>query len=143
MSNLEGYQRAQALVLVHDMAQRMNANRKDLESYLAQDIGTGDTPVTCAGSPGATRDLCEWGNLIRGSAKVDSGGKGVGAMLNAYGCIAHGPSFATTGEYIVAVYWQGIQATSDTTVSCKSPAPATPDPLRRGASVVVRVGTLG
>lgn len=139
VGNLEGYQRAQALVLLNDMVQRMNVNRKNAGSYLATDIGTG-AAQNCGALTGAALDLCEWGNLIRGAAEKDAGNANVGAVISGRGCIAR-PT-ADTNEYLVSVVWQGIQASGPTPIACGQGNYANEN-LRRGVSQVVRIATLG
>src|SRR5215471_13778626 len=96
----ESYERTQALVLIQDMVDRMNANRSDAfsQAYVtASPVGGGGALVDCSGKTGADLDLCEWGNLLRGSAETAgnaacstaSGAGCVGAMLSASGCIIY------------------------------------------------------
>ncbi len=149
VSNLEGYQRAQALVLLNDMAQRMNVNRNASKAthptnpafdYIADDIGAG-AAQNCGVLTGAALDLCEWGNLLRGAAEKDSANSNAGAMIGARGCISQPATFAAN-EYLVSVVWQGIQATGPSPLACGQGA-YTNDNLRRGASLVVHIGRLG
>ncbi len=111
-AELESYQRGQALILLQDMVDRMNANRIGSKSgsYLTTGLtptyvgngSTSPTPLsTCAAptSPAtiAAYDLCEWGNQLIGAAEVTSGGSCtstdgtncIGAMLGARGCVAY------------------------------------------------------
>ena len=128
----ESYYRTQALVLIQDIADRMNANRTDAfsQGYVtATPVGGGGKLVDCTGKTGADLDLCEWGNLLRGVAETSSGnacstasGAGcVGAMAKASGCIAYdatteladstGIVQAGTGIYTISVVWQGLSST--------------------------------
>jgi len=135
VSTMEGYQRAQALVLLNDITQRITVNRNAAASYVANDIGATD-PGTCPATPVAARDLCEWGHLIRGAAEQQAGNK-VGAVLAARGCITS----IGTDQYLVAVVWQGVQATGASPLACGTGA--YPDEnLRRGVSTVVRIANL-
>lgn len=140
VANLEGYQRAQALVLINDMAQRINNNRRDLASYKAKaNIGDGNTVVDCAGLTGANLDLCEWGNLLRGTAQTE-GTNNLGAMLGAVGCIdeANDPN-----EVLVSVVWKGVQSTKATALTCGTERYGKDNEgLRRGVSTLVRVAPL-
>jgi type IV pilus assembly protein PilV len=135
VSTLEGYQRAQALVLLNDMAQRMNANRAAAASYVASDIGVAD-PGNCPPGPVATRDLCQWSDLIRGAA-VQHGGTNVGAVQAARGCIES----VGTNRYLLSVVWQGVQPTGATPLACGSGDYAAEN-LRRGVSVVLQMADL-
>jgi len=128
----ESYERIQALVLIQDITDRMNANRTDAfsQAYVtASPVGGGGTLTDCSSKTGADLDLCEWGNLLRGSAEIASGaacsvvsGTGcIGAMLSASGCIAYdagteladstGAVQAGTGIYTINVVWQGLSNT--------------------------------
>ena len=135
VTNLEGYQRAQALVLLNDIAQRMNANRAAAISYVAADIGVND-PGACPANPLAARDLCEWSNLIRGAAVEESGNK-VGAVQAARGCI----EALGGGRYLVSVVWQGVQATAPSALACGNGAYSAEN-LRRGVSSVLQMANL-
>jgi type IV pilus assembly protein PilV len=128
----ESYGRTQALVLIQDIADRMNANRADtfsLAYVTATPVGGGGALDDCAGKTGADLDLCEWGNLLRGAAETSAGnacstGSGagcIGAMTSASGCIAYdaaselpdssGAVQAGTGIYTISVVWQGLSST--------------------------------
>jgi type IV pilus assembly protein PilV len=135
VTSLEGYQRSQALVLLNDITQRINLNRANASAYVAADIGVAD-PGSCSGGPGAARDLCEWANLIRGSAEQQGGNK-LGAMQAARGCI----DSLGARQYRVSVVWQGVQATGATPLACGLGGYASED-LRRGVSVVIRIADL-
>jgi type IV pilus assembly protein PilV len=112
-SELESYQRAQALLLAQDMAARINLNRNVGQCYGFTPpatggawLGTGSNvalPVACATSingqlpPNQTqqllRDLQDWNNLLLGSAEA-ANGNAVGAMSNARGCVSYDPATA-------------------------------------------------
>lgn len=140
VANLEGYQRAQALVLLHDMAQRINNNRRELDAYKGKaDIGADAALADCDGLTGANLDLCEWGNLLRGAAQTE-GGKSLGAMLGAVGCIDEA---AASNELIISVIWKGVQPTQATSLACGTDRyGADNEGLRRGVSTLVRVAPL-
>lgn len=137
-SQLESYQRVQALSLAQDMAARINANSAAAYCYqsllagapFAGFLGTDDgvsagtfpttcpvPPVTVPVTPAATatqqakalKDLAEWRALLLGSAETDAGGGKVGAVLGARGCISL--VSGQTTEYQIAVAWQGGSAT--------------------------------
>jgi type IV pilus assembly protein PilV len=155
----ESYERTQALVLIQDIADRMNANRTDAfsQAYVtASPVGSGGKLTDCSGKIGADLDLCEWGNLLKGSAEMASGaacstasGAGcIGAMLSASGCIAYdatteladstGAVQAGTGIYTISVVWQGlsrsvIPSAQQTCVATLSGARMVTSTLRIGA----------
>lgn len=138
-SNMEGYQRSQALILVNDMAERINLNRINASSYVATDIGI-TAPGNCA-DPTLTRaqkDLCEWALAIQGASEVQgTGAEKVGAVIGARGCITS-PS---TNRYLIVLAWQGLQRSGVPNNSCGENAYSSED-TRRIVSVVVQIGTL-
>lgn len=116
-SQLESYQRVQALMLVQDMVGRMTANKAAGACYVqAGTVGTGSgsaPALSACTAPAsqttrATADLAEWQDLLKGSSESASGGAAVGGILGARGCITRD---AATGIYQVSVAWQGIAAT--------------------------------
>ncbi len=113
-SQLESYQRSQALVLLKDMENRMNANRKNASSYVtATPLGTGAT-CPAAGATIASVDMNEWCNSLMGAAEVQSGAAAAGAIIGARGCIYQTAASAvgSPAEYMVAVAWQGLNSTA-------------------------------
>ncbi|MDQ3197315.1 MAG: type IV pilus modification protein PilV [Pseudomonadota bacterium] len=120
-AEFESYQRAQALVLLNDMADRINRNRETTPCYdITTSSGTpylGSSATATAACSGygsaatqrlAINDLTEWNNLLTGTAEV-SGGNNIGAMTGARGCVTRDPA---TNSYAIAVAWQGIAETS-------------------------------
>lgn len=110
-SQVESYQRVQALLLVQDMAARMNANKAVASCYvLPTFLGTGNSvvPACAVGSPEqnarAVQDLTQWRELLLGAAEL-SGGNKVGAVLDARGCIKKNDP--ASDLYQVSVAWQG------------------------------------
>lgn len=127
-AELESYQRAQALILLDSMAERITANRATAASYVSADtFGTEDgQPDDCTGLAVGTaaRDQCEWSGALKGSAEVSGGGSNIGAMTGARGCISLVQAAdATSGVCTPAIYrvdvvWQGITATATPSVAC-------------------------
>lgn len=158
VAEFESYQRGQALILVHDMVDRINANRGAALCYPITtnaaagepQLGSGTANPICVTPTGtavtramADKDLEDWDNALQGAAEVQ-GGVNVGAILNARGCITRD---ALTGNYRVAVAWQGMSTTI---------APTAVDPsatcglnqygneaLRRELSITFRIADLG
>jgi type IV pilus assembly protein PilV len=147
LSGFESYQRAQALLLLAEMTERMSTNRSLAANYVSGSvIGTGDTqPATCTGGPGVAYDLCEWSNNLKGAAEL-SGGTRIGAMVGARGCITQvqAPNSAagicTPGIYRVDVVWQGMQATAAPAVTCAQGSYGADDALRRAVSAQITIG---
>jgi type IV pilus assembly protein PilV len=156
IATFESYQRGQALILVQDMADRIQANRKTALCYdmtgagITLGTGYGGTP-TCTAATGtaATRavadaDLQAWNAALRGNTeKLGAGGTPVGAILGARGCITYS---AATNSYRIAVAWQGMAATvaptaGDAAATCGLNQYGA-DTQRREVSVTVRIATL-
>jgi len=138
---LEANQRAQALVLLQDMSERLSANRRNASAYVVSgtDLGTPDTSATvCAAlaSNRALQDRCEWSARLRG-AGVMVGSRNVGAMIGARGCI-ESPQAST---YIITVSWQGDRSSAVPTSTCGQGAYGN-ESLRRSVSTVVQVADL-
>lgn len=106
-SEMEAYQRSQALILLDDMANRIAANRGSVASYVtgtADPLGSGMTCPT-ASTTQQQRDSREWCNALQGAAETTNGGiKRLGAMIGARGCIEN----LAGGNYMISVAWQGL-----------------------------------
>ncbi len=145
LAEVESYQRAQAIALLTDMAERISANRAQAASYVVTSIGD----QVCPGADGTIvgNDKSQWCNALRGASEKMSG-KDVGAMVNARGCIsqiqAANPvtGFCTPGIYLVTVAWQGLNKTAVPAVACGKGAYGT-DNYRRAISTRVTVGFPG
>jgi len=142
IAEMESYQRAQALILLNDMANRISANRHAAFSYITPvPLGVGiDCPS--AGTLRQTIDAHEWCNALQGAGEV-SGTSRVGVMLGGKGCV----EFIGNNEYMITVAWQGIAPVSapPTSVSCgKDAYDGSPscnnDLCRRAVTTIVRVG---
>lgn len=129
-SNAEAYQRAQALILLSDMAERLNAHRQIAGCFAFTDtlstgspyIGQGDSvldpsTIDCSGANHGTGNstidaqakvqLLEWEGLLKGTQETSSSGNSVGGLPGARGCI----SFEDVDGmrlYTIAVAWQGM-----------------------------------
>ena len=148
----DSYQRAQALMLLRDMADRLNANRANAASYIT---GTSGTTVMGKGSgkdctgPTATADidLCAWSAALVGASESRAGGTCdianptycAGTMIDARGCITN-PS---TSIYLVQVVWQGLGPTAApaSSVLCGKDAYGA-DEQRRAVTTMVQIGDL-
>lgn len=142
-ATMEGAQRTQALMLVNDLAQRMELNRWNADAYVANDIGvTAPGDCTTAGWTQAQRDLCEWSLNIRGAAET-VGTSQVGAMLAARGCVSKLNSLSTPGMdyYQITLAWQGLSASAPPVAVCGKDAYASED-TRRVVTAVVQVAQL-
>ena len=163
ISELESYQRAQALVLLYDMTDRINNSRTTASCFVsAAGDYYGDTtdPVTLACGVGNPADqamtiasMTAWHNLLQGASETKSGGATkVGAMIGARGCVSYdttteylnttGAAISGTGEYTVMVSWQGMADTFAPTKTCGTAAQYGSDAKRRTVWATMRVGTL-
>lgn len=136
VAETEGYQRSQAMVLLSDMTERINAAMPTTAvaatAYsntatvgLATPAGTGDIqPTSCTGVVGATRDICEWSNALKGAAEKSAASANVGAMIGARGCVelltAPNPAtgVCTPATFRVSVVWQGLVPTIAPATTC-------------------------
>jgi type IV pilus assembly protein PilV len=143
---MESYQRSQALILLNDIASRLQLNRNAADSYVTVDpLGTG---MAC-GLGGATRqeiDANEWCAALQGAAET-LGANQVGAMVGARACVEN----IAAGEYLVTVAWQGMAPLSapPPSVGCGATlydgpddSPCQDDLCRRVVTTVVRIATL-
>jgi type IV pilus assembly protein PilV len=108
LAEAEAFQRAQAVVLLKDMSDRINANRLTSSDYkTTSELGTGLTEEDCTlKAIGAARDHCEWSNALLGASE-SAGGVKVGGMTDARGCVTE-VSAIMPREYEIAVVWQGV-----------------------------------
>ena len=148
-AQMESYQRVQALLMLEDMVNRINTNRKAAACYAysaqtgAPYLGTGSsltpscTSGTVAQQARALADLGEWHALLRGAAEVLEGAQ-VGGALAARGCVAQ----LSPGVYQVSVVWQGLTRTSAPVgVSCALNTYGD-EALRRAVSATVQIASL-
>lgn len=147
VSEMESYQRAQALILLNDMASRISANRYSAADYVtASPLGAGMTCSTSTATQQA-RDVSEWCNALKGAAET-SGVNNVGAMIGGRGCVES----IGSGEYMVTVAWQGLVPVSAPPISvacgqnqyngAEAGAQCINDLCRRVVTTIVRIATL-
>lgn len=122
VAEFESYQRGQALILAQDMVDRISVNRGAALCYVITtdaangdpQLGSGAANPLCVVPTGTTvtramadKDLQDWDAALAGAAEQLGGGN-VGSVLGARGCITRD---AVTGDFRVAVAWQGMSAT--------------------------------
>lgn len=142
----ESYQRAQAVLLLTDIKERMTANRDQAATYVADVLGTGDSqPEDCSAAASiVARDHCQWSNALKGAAESDTSGN-AGAMIGARGCITQvqapdpATGVCTPGIYQITVAWQGMSRTSAPDAACGKDSFGD-DTQRRAISERVAVG---
>jgi type IV pilus assembly protein PilV len=145
-SEMESYQRAQALILLDDMASRIAANRNNAVTYLT---GAGSPLGGVASCPTDTStrqaaDAAEWCLALQGAGET-SGTAKVGAMVGGRGCVEQ----LASDQYLVTVAWQGLRpsAAPPAGVACgqgsyDGGAGCTNDACRRAITTIVRIGNL-
>ena len=157
VTEIESYQRAQAVLLLQDMVDRINSNRgTNAMAIYASDVVLGfDTDEDCAAAtiaaitPATARmaasDRCQWSNILEGASETRGGGS-VGAMIGARGCIEEiqAPNNAvgvcTPGIYRVTVAWQGLHSTKAPALGCGAGEYGANDALRRAISTDITIG---
>jgi type IV pilus assembly protein PilV len=133
----ESYQRAQAAILLEDIANRIRANGENAADYVAADIGVGAAEVCEGAVTLAEQDLCEWGNLLRGATEADDGNN-IGAMTAGRSCITN----PAPSVYAITVAWEGAVPSSAPASTCGA-GDFTSENVRRALSTVVRIPDLG
>lgn len=150
-SELEAYQRAQALTLLDDMAGRISTNREAAGCYTINNADQGDflgkgntTTYSCSGHGTqasralADADLDQWDDLLKGSAETDGDGGRFGGLVDARGCIE---SNAAGDVITIAVAWTGRAAISDADHFCAA-GEYDDDALRRVVTRTIRLADL-
>jgi type IV pilus assembly protein PilV len=146
VSEMESYQRSQALLLLNDMANRIAANRNNAASYVTGALGTGTVCSSLANTTMVQQDLRQWCEALQGAAEMSSSDSAVGAMVGGRGCVQ-----SASGDYLVTVVWQGFTpiAAPPASVSCGINAfnggtgsTCTNDLCRRAVTTLVRIATL-
>jgi type IV pilus assembly protein PilV len=139
-AEFEAYQRAQALVLVQELADRIQANKRNAASYVMSDLGASGVEDDCTGliGSGYKYDLCEMNNMLVGaSEKKGAGGPSVGAMIGARACITN----PQPNVYVVTVAWQGFRNTAVPVEACGAGQYGA-ETKRRTVSYPIRVACL-
>ena len=150
-AEFEAYQRTQALVLLQDMVDRLQANRLQAACYALTTntasgspfAGTGATLPGCGTGTGADElvalaDMSAWSTELLGAAETQ-GGNQVGAMIGARGCITNGGG----GVFTISVAWQGMSNTAapPAALTCGTGLYGN-EALRRVVSTTLQVATL-
>jgi type IV pilus assembly protein PilV len=154
-SEMESYQRAQALILLDDMVNRMGTNRLTAARYpeavpLTAPVGAGMTcPTLGASATRVEQDVREWCDALQGAAEAVSGSR-VGAMIGGRGCVEDlGLGASGSQRYRVTVAWQGLTPTTAPAEGCgldlyngAAGSACQSDLCRRAVSTVVHMANL-
>jgi type IV pilus assembly protein PilV len=140
-TQVEAYQRAQAIVLLQDMVDRVNGNRKNVAAYVtASPLGTSSQDCSALTAV-ADKDKCEWNNALFGAAEL-KGAQTLGAMTGARGCITN-PVTTMPREVVVAVAWQGLRPTvAPGGTNCGQNLYGADDKVRRAMIARITIGCL-
>ena len=139
IAELESYQRQQALILLEDMAARMENNKANTASYVtASPLGTSASDAAnCSQTTLKAIDQCDWSKMLKGVAEVKGSTK-LGAMIGARGCIKEE---VAGKEYTIAVVWQGMNKTVSPATTCGAGLYDSNE-TRRAVTTIVRVADL-
>jgi len=135
MLEFESYQRAQALILMSDIVDRININRSTVGCFNLSNAATGAGYIgvgyggghTCTLSTGAynaqaVATITSIDSLLDGAAET-SGGTSVGSMIGARACISYDAATEIggnpgTGLFTVAVAWQALISLNVPAANC-------------------------
>ncbi|MFZ6048046.1 type IV pilus modification protein PilV [Pseudomonas sp. CR3202] len=141
-SEMEAYQRSQALLLLDDMANRLAINRNNVAALVTGTTSVGVGTSTC-GSLGNSNKV-EWCTALQGASESQGNSK-VGAMIGGRGCV----EALGGGEYLVTVAWQGLGPLSapPASIACgknqyDGGSDCANDMCRRVVTTIVRIANL-
>jgi type IV pilus assembly protein PilV len=148
LAEMESYQRAQALILLDDMASRIAVNRGMAADYVTTGGPLG-ADMVCPTNP-VTRpeiDSAVWCKALQGAAEVTAANNEVGAVVGGRGCVESLPD----NEYMVTIAWQGLTPITapPASVACGAnlydddAAGCSADRCRRVITTIVRIAPLG
>ena len=144
LAEAESFQRAQAVILLQDMVERIQANKKAASTAYdtaGVPLGTGaGAEKDWSALTGADLDKCEWHNSLLGAAE-SAGGLKVGAMIGARGCVDVVRA-AMPREFLVSVAWQGLSSTVNPGASDCGAGQYAPAETRRLVTASVVIGCL-
>lgn len=148
LSEVEAYQRAQAMILLEDMANRVAVNRNFAASYVTGSNAPLGTNMSCPTTVATQqqRDAGQWCRALQGAAEK-SGTSNVGTMIGGRGCVQD----MSNSTYLVTVAWQGLAPVSapPAGVACgkdlydgATGSACTHDRCRRAVTTLVRIAPL-
>jgi len=135
---VESNQRARALALLDDMAERIRSRKSEAALFAAAGVAHGAQARDCAALTEVARDLCDWNNLLFGTNDAQTR---VGAVqaLRFRGCVTQ--PFVGQPVYVVTVAWASIAAGTPPADSCALDAFGD-DAHRRVVRTQVRIANL-
>ena len=139
IAELDSYQRAQALILLSDIVDRININRETATCFnITSDTANGAPFIgasgaghlgapTCSASSAAyntqaINTINSLDSLLKGTAE-SLGGSSIGAMIGGRACISYDAGTEVsglpgTGLYTIAVSWQSMADLTTPTANC-------------------------
>lgn len=163
IAEFESYQRAQGLILLSDIIDRVNLNRETLSCFAITTNTTAGTPFIGAagsghmGTPACGASTTAYNNiannainalddLLQGAAECEGGTCDVGAMIGARACISYDastdlPGKPGTGLYTVVVTWQALAALTAPSYNCANGLYGNEN-MRRAVSTQIRIADL-
>lgn len=148
-SQFEAYQRAQALTLAEDMANRIRSNPAAArsESYVSTAVyGVGNTTGDggCSATDVVGKDLCAWNQALKGASVTTDDSRQIGSMIGARGCISTIKTAAKAEAVIrVSVAWMGTTPTVSPANACGKGSFGGDDSMRRAIYIDVTLAYLG
>jgi type IV pilus assembly protein PilV len=163
IAEFESYQRAQGLIIMSDIIDRMNLNRETLSCFqITTNTSTGTPYMGATGASHIAAPACgasttEYNtmanntitaldNLLKGAAETNPDDNNVGAMLGARACISYDNTTELggqpgTGLYTIVVTWQALAALAAPTVNCANGLYGNEN-MRRAVSTRIRFADL-
>jgi type IV pilus assembly protein PilV len=158
-AEMESYQRAQALILMSDIVDRININRATSSCFVITTntaVGTpylgvgGTTPAACAASTTnynnqADAALVEIDDLLEGTAEK-VGTANTGSVIGGKACISYDSTteldgVSGTGLYTVVVSWQALGDLAPPVANCANNTYGA-ETKRRSVSTSFRIANL-
>jgi len=135
---VDSNQRARAMALMEDMAERLRNNKVEAPTYVSGTVHGADAATCVAGMTAANRDLCEWNNALYGTNDQLTDASAVQA-LRFRGCVTQ--PYVGQPVYVVTVAWAGSVSGTPPADACGAGAFGD-DAHRRVVRTQIRVAAL-
>ena len=134
---VESNQRARALALMEDMAERLRNNKNQAANYVSSTAVRGGAALDCTGLAAANLDLCEWNNTLFGTN--DAMTSGATQALRFRGCVTQ--PFVGQPVYVVTVAWASAISATPPADACAT-GEFGDDSFRRVVRTQIRIAAL-
>lgn len=134
---IEANQRARALALLEDMAERIRNNKSQAASYVSA-TERGSSAAACAGLSSTDLDLCEWNNVLYGTNDALTSATSH-ETFRFRGCVTQ--PYVGQPVYVVTIAWGSTMAGTPPADTCGAGAFGN-DAYRRIVRTQIRVATL-